>query len=265
MRSIAAATARRAPAEVSAADDPVLADACPAVASRDDHAGICCMWPLGLTRRALLAAGHRLHVAGLLDAPEHVLGCTAAEVGALLRRRPGAPSESELTTRAVERERCDAATPPPVLGTLHPPPDPAVFPPGIRRMAAAMGAFLATMRARPTRRHRRRRDDLHRGRAVVAVNPDDAIARLEPGDVLITTTTTPAFNCVLPIAGALVTAHGGLMSHAGIAARELGIPAVLGLPDALDPHPRRRRGRGRPDRRDRHGPPACARQQRGSP
>ena len=70
------------------------------------------------------------------------------------------------------------------------------------------------------------------GRAVVAVDPDDAIARLEPGDVLVTTTTTPAFNCVLPVAGALVTAHGGLMSHAGIAARELGIPAVLGVADA---------------------------------
>jgi pyruvate,water dikinase len=73
----------------------------------------------------------------------------------------------------------------------------------------------------------------YRGRAVVAVEPEDAIARLEPGDVLVTTTTTPAFNCVLPVAGALVTAHGGLMSHAGIAARELGIPAVLGVADAL--------------------------------
>ena len=52
--------------------------------------------------------------------------------------------------------------------------------------------------------------------------------------MLITSTTTTAFNAVLPMAGALVTAHGGLMSHAGIAARELGIPAVLGVVDALD-------------------------------
>ena len=89
---------------------------------------------------------------------------------------------------------------------------------------------------------------IHRGRAVVAVDPEDAAARVTPGDVLVTTTTTPAFNCVLPIAGALVTAHGGLMSHAGIAARELGIPAVLGVADALERHPRRGDRRGRPGR-----------------
>lgn len=52
--------------------------------------------------------------------------------------------------------------------------------------------------------------------------------------MLITSTTTSAFNSVLPIAGALVTAHGGSMSHAGIAARELGVPAVVGVPGAVE-------------------------------
>jgi pyruvate,water dikinase len=74
----------------------------------------------------------------------------------------------------------------------------------------------------------------YRGRAVVAADPDDALARLEPGDVLVTGTTTPAFNTVLVLAGALVTAHGGPMSHAGIVSRELGLPAVVGLADALE-------------------------------
>ena len=44
--------------------------------------------------------------------------------------------------------------------------------------------------------------------------------------------TSPAFNVVLPLAAALVVEHGGLMSHAALVARELDIPAVVGVRDA---------------------------------
>ena len=70
------------------------------------------------------------------------------------------------------------------------------------------------------------------GVARVVSSVDDAITRLEPGDVLVVRVTSPAFNAVLPLAGALVTEHGGAISHAAIAARELGIPAVVGVHDA---------------------------------
>ena len=43
-----------------------------------------------------------------------------------------------------------------------------------------------------------------------------------------TSATSPAWNTVLVHAGALVTANGGLVSHAAVTARELGIPAVIG-------------------------------------
>ena len=45
--------------------------------------------------------------------------------------------------------------------------------------------------------------------------------------------TSPAFNSVLAIAGAVVTADGGALSHAAVLARELGIPAVIGASGAL--------------------------------
>jgi pyruvate,water dikinase len=45
--------------------------------------------------------------------------------------------------------------------------------------------------------------------------------------------TTPAFNAVLPLAGALATEEGGLLSHAGIIARELDVPAVIGVSGLL--------------------------------
>ena len=43
---------------------------------------------------------------------------------------------------------------------------------------------------------------------------------------------TPAYNTILPLAGAVVTAEGGPLSHAAVLARELGIPAVVGVTGA---------------------------------
>jgi pyruvate,water dikinase len=45
--------------------------------------------------------------------------------------------------------------------------------------------------------------------------------------------TTPSYNTVLGLAGAVVTSEGGPLCHAAVLARELGIPAVIGAPGAL--------------------------------
>ena len=57
---------------------------------------------------------------------------------------------------------------------------------------------------------------------------------MEPGDVLVARFTTPAYNTVLTLAGAIVTTDGGALCHAAVMARELGIPAVIGAAGALD-------------------------------
>ena len=76
-------------------------------------------------------------------------------------------------------------------------------------------------------------DRIYRGRACRADSPEQAIDRLQPGDVLVVPCTTPAYNSVLTLAGAVVTADGGPLSHAAVLARELGIPAVVGARGAL--------------------------------
>ena len=68
-------------------------------------------------------------------------------------------------------------------------------------------------------------------------DPESALDAMEPGDVLVVRFTTPAYNTVLAIAGAIVTADGALLSHAAVMARELGIPAVVGAAGALDEIP----------------------------
>ena len=74
--------------------------------------------------------------------------------------------------------------------------------------------------------------EAYTGRARTAITADEAIEKLEPGDVLVVRATSPAFNAVLSIAGAVVTANGGALSHAAVLARELGIPAVVGASGA---------------------------------
>ncbi|MDG4798307.1 PEP/pyruvate-binding domain-containing protein [Micromonospora sp. WMMD1082] len=57
-------------------------------------------------------------------------------------------------------------------------------------------------------------------------------ARVRPGDVLVCRTTDPAWTPLFGVVAAVVTETGGLLSHAAIVARELGLPAVLAIPDA---------------------------------
>ncbi len=55
---------------------------------------------------------------------------------------------------------------------------------------------------------------------------------LQPGEILVTTTTNVGWTPVFPRAAAIVTDVGAPLSHAAIVARELGIPAVVGCNDA---------------------------------
>ncbi|QZT59873.1 PEP-utilizing enzyme [Mycolicibacterium austroafricanum] len=63
------------------------------------------------------------------------------------------------------------------------------------------------------------------GRAVVVTDPADA--DIADGDILIAHTTDPAWVSLMFLSAALVVDIGGLMSHAAVVARELGIPCVM--------------------------------------
>jgi pyruvate,water dikinase len=61
--------------------------------------------------------------------------------------------------------------------------------------------------------------------------------RIQQGDVLVTRTTGPAFNVILPLLGGIVTDRGGQLCHAAIVAREYGIPSVVGTRAATTTFP----------------------------
>jgi pyruvate, water dikinase len=69
------------------------------------------------------------------------------------------------------------------------------------------------------------------GRAVV-VNCECELARVAPGDILVTRVAGPALSHILPRVGGVVAELGGSTSHLASLARERGIPMVLGVFDA---------------------------------
>jgi rifampicin phosphotransferase len=73
---------------------------------------------------------------------------------------------------------------------------------------------------------------VQRGRARLVLGAGRAVDELQMGEVLVAPMTSPSYNLLLSLAGALVTEEGDALSHAAIMARELGIPAVVGAAGA---------------------------------
>jgi phosphohistidine swiveling domain-containing protein len=61
---------------------------------------------------------------------------------------------------------------------------------------------------------------------------DPATAYVEPGDILVVSTTDPAWTPLFLTAAGLVTETGAIMAHGPTVAREYGIPAVISVPGA---------------------------------
>ncbi len=57
-------------------------------------------------------------------------------------------------------------------------------------------------------------------------------AQLNAGEILVTQMTTPLFVPLLQKAAAVITDLGGILTHAAIVSRELGIPCITGTIDA---------------------------------
>ena len=70
------------------------------------------------------------------------------------------------------------------------------------------------------------------GRARICLTVDEAKAKMQKGDILVTRMTDPDWVPYMKLAAAIVTDEGGMTSHAAIVSRELGVPAVVGTGNA---------------------------------
>jgi pyruvate,water dikinase len=64
------------------------------------------------------------------------------------------------------------------------------------------------------------------------VRDTDDFPAFERGDIMVAGYTDPGWTPVLELASGLVLDAGGQLSHGAIVARELGIPALVNVPDA---------------------------------
>ncbi len=234
--TVASALRDRVPAPDRAEFDRLLDDARCTYGLRDDNGMYVAAWPVGLVRRAMLEAGRRLADRELIRDRDHVFELEIDEVRGLLRDGSG-PSALQAELRAATRVAESAEPAPVTLGSPEPLPSFSAIPTPLLIVGQAILATRDAMYSMATDAPLAGTgigDAPYKGCARVARNAEDAIMRMEPGDVLVTPTTTPAFNAVLAIAGALVVEEGGLVSHAAVTARELGLPAVVGVAGAID-------------------------------
>lgn len=196
-------------------------------------------WAVGLARRAMLEVGRRLAAKGLLADPEHAVDLGADEARDLLLGTGAGPSAEEVADRFAWRTTMTTSDAPPYLNALPPQPPPVDWLPApARRTAAAINTFLFSLFGVPETPNS---DTVLTGLAVNAgvyegparlVESSEDFGRIQQGDVLVTRMTSPYFNVVLPMLGAIVTDRGGQLCHAAIVAREYGIPGIVGTRDA---------------------------------
>ncbi len=218
--------------------DELLAEARLTYRLRDERGVYSDIWASGLMRRAALAAGRRVASRGRLATAHQMIDATLDEMCAMVAGT-GGPSADELASRANYRATYTAKDVPPLLGPpAPPPPDLAALPPAVGRLMRAIFIALGHLFGSSQAQNEDRilfgiaaSKGVYEGPARRVSGPSE-FGQIAKGDVLVTESTTEAFNILLPLLGGIVTDNGGLLSHAAIVAREYGIPGVVGTREA---------------------------------
>jgi len=178
-----------------------------------------------LLRKMLREVGARFEKGGMIERQDDIFWLTQEEVeDAAARLDRGEPLENLSTSvsqRKVVRRVARRVAPPIMLPQIK------VF--GVDLMALKSGGL------------RKQKNNCQKGVAAspgtvtapacVLHGPDD-FSKMNTGDVLVASLTTPAWTPLFARASAVVTDIGGPLSHGSIVAREYGIPAVLGTDTA---------------------------------
>jgi phosphohistidine swiveling domain-containing protein len=228
------------PAARRAEFDELLSEARLTYRLRDERGVYSDIWASGIMRRAALGAGRRVAQRGRIATPQQMLDASLDEMSALVKGASG-PSADELAKRAGYRATYTTKDAPPFLGPPEPPPpDLTALPPAAARVMRAIFISLGHVFGSSQAQHGENvlyglaaSKGVYEGPARRISGPTE-FGRIAKGDVLVTASTTEAFNILLPLLGGIVTDNGGLLSHAAIVSREYGIPGVVGTREATE-------------------------------
>ncbi len=200
-------------------------------------------------RRLYLQLGERWTRNGALDAPNDVFWLLGDEAQALARKSPEPALRARIRSRVRRRRRQYdqwTAQPPPPLRDRHGQPieDPAgplpaapAAQPGPTAEPTPQPQSETEAAAQHTQPEREAlvlrgiaaSAGRARGRARVAASPEEG-RQLIAGEILVARFTDPGWTPIFPLAAAVVTEIGGMLSHGAVVAREYGIPAVVNVP-----------------------------------
>lgn len=167
-------------------------------------------------RRAALEAGRRLAERGHLEEAQAVFLLEWDEVRDLLGRAPFPELAPRLRARAERLARLQAAPAPACVRSDGVPVESHVRSQGADRDGPLRGIGVAGGRAS--------------GVVRVLATPDPR--NLPEGAVLVCEFADPGWTPLFPRAAAVVMEVGGLMCHAAVVAREIGVPAVFAVAGA---------------------------------
>lgn len=168
----------------------------------------------GLFRRLFLLAGSEMVSHGILDKTEDIFYLTRAEVEEIMKN-PGHAAGTDYRERTAQRRRemeetKDIVLPVVIYGEDAPPPET-----GTSRNHSGTGTSPGSYTGKT--------------RVVKSVSDFD---KVEKGDIILIPFSDVSWTTVLAKAGAIVSETGGILSHCSIIAREMGIPAMVSVPNA---------------------------------
>lgn len=228
LRSLAAARRAREESLIGALDEEqaalfrrVLAGAQQHLPVEEDHNFWIDQQGIAVHRLPVLEAAGRLVRDGRMATEDDVFYLEFDELVAALRGR-----HAELRKLVADRKRAQQRSrlsgPPATLGTPPPPdapedpfltnffggrPLPSPDPRVVSGNAASAGTVTGTARV---------------------LRSLDEAGRLGVGEIIVCSATMPSWTPLFALASAVVTDHGGRLSHTAIVAREYGLPAVVG-------------------------------------
>ncbi len=196
---------------------------------QEDHNYVLDQRMIYLMRKILFEIGRRFVLAQAIDHEEEILYLFPEEILEAVERLPEVELRPQISKRKSEMEYFAKISPPSIIGA-----EPEPFPVesslnvGITKFfggplkPSADSHVLIGNAASP---------GIVRGTARIVKDLEDA-KRIQPGDILVTKTTSPVWTPLFGAVKAVVTNIGGVLCHCAIVAREYGIPAVLGIHNA---------------------------------
>jgi rifampicin phosphotransferase len=181
-------------------------------------------------RRVFMEIGRRLAVSGVIKSADDIFYLRLSELPEMAAALPKGDRRAVVSNRKAELARFELLTPPGSLGTEQgPPPESPLSrtnqlffgdpPPQSDDPSVLLGNAGSPGKVQ--------------GRARVLWSISDS-AKLQPGEILVSMTTSPAWTPLFATAAAVVTNTGGILSHCAVVAREYAIPAVVGTGNATD-------------------------------